>query len=194
MRSDPDFIELETERLVLRRSVPADAEAISAYRSQPDVRANQGWKDTSPGQVGRDIEEMLTRLPGAPDGWVQFSVFERDGGRLVGDVGLCPAEDEPGVIKVGYTIDPEVQRRGYASEAVTALIRYAFDMLDAEVARAYADEENVPSQRVMEKVGMRLMERFTGEDEDGAWAGVRYERARDDAQGAPSTTTPSASA
>ena len=177
MRTDPDFTDLHTERLLLRRSVPADAEAISAYRSLPEVHEHQGWDATDPDRVRRDIEEMLTRLPGA-DGWVQFSVFATDEGRLVGDVGICPAEGEPGVIKVGYTVDPAMQGRGYATEAVAALVDYAFAMLEADVVRAYADEGNTASRRVMEKVGMGLREVFSGHDEDGSWTGVRYERER----------------
>ena len=188
MRTDPDFTALRTERLVLRRSVPADAQAISAYRSDPDVHTHQGWERTDAEHVGTEIAEMLTRLPGEHGGWVQFSVFDH-AGVLVGDVGLAPAEDEADVIRVGYTIAPTAQGRGYASEAVGALIDYAFGMLEADVARAYADAGNTPSRRVMEKVGMHLMETFTGADEDGAWEGVRYERQRD-----ASTTTPSASA
>jgi aminoglycoside 6'-N-acetyltransferase len=180
MRTDPDFVDLETERVILRRSVPADAEAISAYRSDPAVHENQGWHRTDAEHVRSEIEEMLARLPGADGGWVQFSVFERDGGRLVGDVGLSPAEGEPGVIKVGYTIAPAAQGRGYATEAVGALVRYAFGMLDAEVVRAYADADNTPSRRVMEKVGMRLMETFSGEEDGQRWTGVRYERRRDE--------------
>ncbi|MEX0984655.1 MAG: GNAT family N-acetyltransferase [Actinomycetota bacterium] len=178
MRTDPDFTALSTGRLELRRSVPEDAEAISSYRSDPDVHVHQGWEHTDPDRVRADIEEMLSRLPGDPGGWVQFSVRERDGGRLVGDVGLCPAEDEPDVMKVGYTISPAAQGNGFATEAVRALVDYAFSMLEAEIVRAYADEGNTPSRRVMEKVGMVLIERFEGEDESGPWAGVRYERVR----------------
>src|SRR5919108_6236009 len=180
MRADPEFEAIETERLRLRRSRPDDAEEISRYRSDPDVNRQQGWERTDPEGVRRDIEEMAARAPGEPGGWVQFTVEERLGGRLVGDVGLSPADGEPGVIKVGYTIDPAYQRRGYATEAVGALIRYAFERLDADVVRAYASAENAASIRVAERVGMRLIERFEGEDEDGRWVGVRYERRRGD--------------
>jgi aminoglycoside 6'-N-acetyltransferase len=179
MRTDPDFMHLETERLILRRSLPEDAEAIAAYRSDPTVHVTQGWTRTDADHVRSEAEEMLTRLPGA-QGWVQFSVLERDGGRLVGDVGICPAEDEPGVMKIGYTVAPAAQGRGYATEAVSALIDYAFDMLEAEVVRAYADADNLPSRRVMEKVGMTLIDVFHGQDEDGPWTGVRYERSQDE--------------
>ena len=108
---------------------------------------------------------------------MQFSVRERDTDRLVGDVGISPADGEPGIVKVGYTISPSVQGRGYATEAVGALVDYAFGTLGADVIRAYASADNLPSIRVAEKVGMTLIERFTGHDEDGEWTGVRYERA-----------------
>jgi RimJ/RimL family protein N-acetyltransferase len=184
MREDPDFEPLLTERLRLRRSAPEDADTISAYRSDPDVSRTQGWERTDPDGVRADIEEMAGRTPGQPGGWVQFSVEERDGGRLVGDVGLSPADGEPGVIKVGYTISPDVQGRGYATEAVQALVDYALSTLGAEVIRAYADADNTPSIRVAEKVGMRLIERFEHREGDEVWHGVRYERRREDAPAA----------
>ncbi|HEY7478569.1 MAG TPA: GNAT family N-acetyltransferase [Actinomycetota bacterium] len=174
MRTDPGFTALSTERLRLRRSIPADADAISAYRSDPDVHRNQGWDRTDPEGVRAEIVEMTSRVPGEPGGWVQLTVEDRAEGRLVGDVGLCPLEE--GVIEVGYTIAPEFQGRGYGTEAVRALVDYAFDVLGARVVRAYADAGNAASIRVMEKAGLRLIERFTGNDEDGAWTGVRYER------------------
>ncbi len=179
MRPDTDFDRLHTERLLLRRSSPEDAEAISAYRSLPEVHRQQGWERTDPESVRADIEEMSGRRPGEPGGWVQFSVEEGTSGRLIGDVGLSPADGEPGVIKVGYTMSPAVQGRGYATEAVGALIAYAFDTLGADVVRAYASADNAPSIRVAEKVGMRLVERMRHVEGDEVWFGVRYERRRE---------------
>ena|SRR5688572_12483785 len=171
---------LQTERLRLRRSRAEDAEPISAYRSIPEVGRYQGWERTDPQGVREQIEEMAGRAPGEPGGWVQFSVEEREGGRLVGDVGLSPAEGEPGVIKVGYTISPDAQGRGYATEAVRALVDFAFDELGFDVVRAYASEENEPSIRVAQKVGMRLVQRLEHRYGDEVWYGVRYEIRRAD--------------
>jgi RimJ/RimL family protein N-acetyltransferase len=182
MQSDTRFETIETHRLLLRRSRPEDAETISAYRSDPQVHRYQGWERTDAEGIRTEIELMAGRAPGEPGGWVQLSVEERDGGRLVGDVGLSPADGEPGVIKVGYTITPDRQGRGYATEAVGALISYAFEVLGAEVVRAYASASNLPSIKVAEKVGMRLMERFEGRDGDHVWYGVRYEVRHDDAE------------
>jgi RimJ/RimL family protein N-acetyltransferase len=180
MHADPHFQPLETERLRLRRSRPEDAETIAAYRSDPDVGRYQGWERTDAEGIREDIEQMQRREPGEPGGWVQLSVEERDTGRLVGDVGLSPADAEPGVIKVGYTMAPAFQGLGYATEAVAALVQYAFDKLDADIVRAYASAENAPSIRVAEKVGLQLKERFEGRDGDHVWFGVRYEKPRPD--------------
>jgi RimJ/RimL family protein N-acetyltransferase len=179
MRIDDLFEALHTDRLVLRRSRPDDAETISAYRSDPAVNRQQGWERTDPAGVRRDIDEMTTRAPGEPGGWVQFSVEDREDGRLVGDVGLSLADDEPGVIKVGYTMAPEFQGKGFATEAVGALVGYAFETLGAEVVRAYANANNRASIRVAEKIGMRLIERTDHRDGAESWSVVRYERRRD---------------
>ena len=176
MRADPEFTPLVTERLVLLRSRPEDAESISAYRSDPSVNRYQGWDRTDPEGIRAEILEMESRAPGGAGGWVQFTVEERDGGRLVGDVGISAVDGEPGVAKIGYTIAPAFQGRGYATEAVRALVAYAFETLGAERVRAFAAAENVPSVRVAENVGLRLIERY---DRHGGKV-VRYELARDE--------------
>jgi RimJ/RimL family protein N-acetyltransferase len=174
VRTDGNLTTLETERLILRRTLPEDAERISAYRSVPSVREMQGWERTDVAAVLEGIEEMRHRLPGE-EGWVQFSLILRESGELVGDVGLSPASEEPDVMKVGYTVAPEFQGRGFATEAVGALVAYSLDVLDAQVVRMYASADNVASIRVAEKVGMDLMETFEGHDGDEVWQGVRYE-------------------
>jgi aminoglycoside 6'-N-acetyltransferase len=184
MRGDSDFTPLLTERLRLRRSVPDDAPAIAAYRNDPDVGRYQGWDRTDAEGIRAEIQAMGSRVPGDP-GWVQLTVEERDTGRLVGDVGLSPADGELGVVKIGYTIDPAHQGRGYATEAVRALVRYAFDGLGASLVRAYANAKNLPSIRVAEKVGLTLMERFEGTHQGHHWTGVRYELRKEDAGPSP---------
>jgi aminoglycoside 6'-N-acetyltransferase len=169
MRADPEFKPLVTERLVLRRSRPEDAEPISAYRSDPNVNRYQGWDRTDPEGIRAEIVEMESRA--------QFTVEERDGGRVVGDVGISAVDGEPSVAKIGYTIAPAFQGRGYATEAVRALVDYAFETLGAERVRAFAAGENVPSLRVAENVGLRLVERY--EHRHGGQV-VRYELARDE--------------
>jgi RimJ/RimL family protein N-acetyltransferase len=180
VRMDTGFEPLLTDRLRLRRSRPDDAQEISRYRSDPKVHRYQGWERTDPPGVGAEIEEMAGRAPGEPGGWVQLSVEDRTSGRLIGDVGISRADDEPGVIKIGYTVAPEFQGSGYATEAVRALVAYAFDTLAADVVRAYASAENAPSIRVAEKVGLHLIERLERRHGGRVFFVVRYELRRDE--------------
>jgi RimJ/RimL family protein N-acetyltransferase len=177
MRSDPDFVELRTANLRLRRSLPEDAEAISAYRSDPEVHVHQGWGDTGVDHVRREIEDMLARQPGDAGGWVQFTLETLDERALVGDVGLR-VDDDPGVVLVGYTVAPAHQGHGYATEAIASLVKYAFETLGADVVRAYADAGNTASVRVAEKVGLLIVERYEEPEGDRVWHGVRMERRR----------------
>ena len=64
MHPDDQFQPIETERLLLRRSKPDDAETISAYRSDPEVHRYQGWERTDPAGVRDEIEQMSSRSPG----------------------------------------------------------------------------------------------------------------------------------
>jgi RimJ/RimL family protein N-acetyltransferase len=178
MRPDTAFDQLRTARLRLRRSEPRDAERISAYRSDPDVHAHQGWDRTDPDYIRSEIEEMLSRAPGEAGGWVQFTVETLDDDRLIGDVGLRVDTDDPGTILVGYTMDPAVQNKGYATEAVGALVDYAFDTLGADLVRAYAEASNVASIRVADKVGMPVVQRFDEREDRQVWHVVRMERRR----------------
>ena len=179
MRVDTAFEPIRTDRLLLRRSVLEDAETISAYRSDPNVNRQQGWDRTDVDSVRADIVEMSRRSPGESGGWVQFTVLDHDG-RIMGDVGLALAEPETDVIKVGYTIAPEFQGTGLATEAIAALVDYGFDTLGAQAVRAHASALNTPSIRVAEKVGMHLIEKREYRDGDEVWVGVRYEVRRDE--------------
>jgi|1185.fasta_scaffold27677_2 RimJ/RimL family protein N-acetyltransferase len=187
MRRDESFEPILTERLRMRRSVPEDAEAISAYRSVPDVGRYQGWDRTDAPFLRHEFEAMAVRDPG-DRGWVQLTLEERETGELIGDVGMSPADGEPGVLKIGYTVSPTHQGKGIATEAVRALVTYAFERLGADVVRIYADADNTASIRVAEKAGLTFIERFEGHDENERWYAVRYEIRRDDAAAAGATT------
>jgi RimJ/RimL family protein N-acetyltransferase len=57
---------------------------------------------------------------------------------------------------LGYAINPDFQRMGYATEAANALIRFAFGDLGLSLVYAQCDTRNVASRRVMEKTGTQM--------------------------------------
>ena len=87
-------------------------------------------------------------------GWGTWLAVDRQMRSLVGSVGFKGRPDENACVEIGYGIEPACRRRGYASEAVPALIGWAWK---SGVRRIVAEcrPDNVASIRVLEKSGMR---------------------------------------
>ncbi|HLG90024.1 MAG TPA: GNAT family protein [Alphaproteobacteria bacterium] len=83
-----------------------------------------------------------------------FHVFERAGGRLVGGIGMTQVRR--GVAQaatLGYWVGQPFERRGYTTEAVRLISRFAFHALHLHRVEAACLPENLASQRVLEKAG-----------------------------------------
>lgn len=165
---DTTFARIETERLVLRRFVAEDAPAFAAYRGEPAVARYQSWDETySTADAERFIASLADADPGEPGEWFQFAVADRATDVLVGDCALHVDGRDPGRAEIGYTLAPAHQGRGFATEAVDALVGYAFGTLGIERIQATADERNAPSIRVLERLGFEAVARvhttFKGE-------------------------------
>lgn len=108
--------------------------------------------------------------------WHLYYIVLRDSPlAVIGTCGFKGRPDATGCVEVGYSVLSEFQRRGYATEAVRALIAAAYAHGASEVA-AETLPALIASRRVMEKCGMV----FVGE---GAEAGaVRYSRRWSSAQ------------
>ena len=91
----------------------------------------------------------------------------------MGVAGYAGPPTEEGVIEIGYAITTEYQRRGYATEAVKALVSRAFEDSRVSVIGANTYPALEPSIRVLEKAGFV---RVGNEAESGV---IRYERRRD---------------
>jgi RimJ/RimL family protein N-acetyltransferase len=147
--------ELVTERLVLREPHPRDAEAMFAYRSDPEIMRYQGWDPESLDDVREFIAEHAGYTAYAPGSWRQFAIALRSDGVMIGDCGVHVPEDKPEQAEFGITLAPSFQRRGYASEALRALLRLVFDTLGKHRAFASVDPRNLPSIALFERAGFR---------------------------------------
>jgi caffeoyl-CoA O-methyltransferase len=85
-----------------------------------------------------------------------IGIFERGTGELLGGTGLHRIHPESGDAEVGYWLRRAVRGRGYGTEAVSALITSAFRDWGLRRVRIVCDEENVPSRRIPERLGIRL--------------------------------------
>lgn len=154
MPADPDFAELHTLRLVIRRFHADDAEAFAAYRSDPDVARYQSWDAYTPAQARAFVSEMATSHPGISGEWFQFAVADPQSKELLGDVALRLDPDDPSRAELGITFARAYHGRGYATEAGRAVITYACEQLGAETVFAITDARNDASIALLERIGM----------------------------------------
>jgi RimJ/RimL family protein N-acetyltransferase len=142
--------ELTTARL----SLPLlDAEHVAALVGG---RRLPGWAEDFPAEGDVDAATMLARdgMPHGPDAvFGPRLVVERETGEAVGSAGFFgPPRD--GVVELGYGIVPSRQRRGYAGEAVRALLDLAAAQPSVTGVIAHAEADNIASIRVLEKSGL----------------------------------------
>jgi RimJ/RimL family protein N-acetyltransferase len=148
------FLPLRTERLRLRAFVPSDAAAFAAYRSVPAVARYQSWDAPySVGAAQRLVDEMAGRTGPVPGEWLQIAL-EHDGA-LAGDVAVGLGVDGR-IATIGYTLAPEAQGRGLASEAVGAVVERLFGHVGVHRVEASLDPRNLASARLVESLGFEL--------------------------------------
>ncbi|TDE99082.1 N-acetyltransferase [Occultella glacieicola] len=147
---------VRTDRLSIRPATATDAPSAWAYRRLGDVAR---WMTTQHAD-----KEAFTASFVDPGRLARTLMIERDG-QVIGDLMLAPedawAQTEVAAgaketqAELGWSMDPAHQGHGYATEAVTALIRICFDGLGLRRVTALCFADNTPSWRLMERVGMR---------------------------------------
>jgi RimJ/RimL family protein N-acetyltransferase len=145
-----DFPELRTERLVLRRLVPSDAPAIARYRSLPEVARYQSWDAFTLDDAERLVADQTGVAPDTPGTWLQLAIVA---GGVFGDCGLHFLDEKQ--VELGITLDPAHQGKGYATEALGAVLEYLFATLRKHRVVATTDAENVAAAALFARLGFR---------------------------------------
>jgi RimJ/RimL family protein N-acetyltransferase len=154
--ADEGFTELTGLRVVLRRFHRDDVAAFVAYRSYEQVAHYQSWDAPYPREQGeRFITELTAQHPDTPGEWFQFAVALRSTGQLVGDCAALPHADDPRQCEIGFTMSPDHQGHGYATEAVRLLLNYLFTQRGKHRIAAFCDPRNTASAALLGRVGMR---------------------------------------
>jgi [ribosomal protein S5]-alanine N-acetyltransferase len=150
------YPELETERLVLRPLVLADAEQVQELFTQWEVvRLLNGRIPWPYPEDGVLVNIRDSALPAMERGeqWDWTLRLKDDPERIIGRIGLYLGENNR-----GFWLGVPWQERGLMTEAVIAVTDYWFDVLGFPVLRAPTAVENVGSRRISEKMGMRVVE------------------------------------
>lgn len=160
-------IYIETPRLIVRTPIVDDISMIQDAKAAAwnDLRLWMSW--AVPGT--ETIEALRDHFIAFAEEKNHLIAVTKEGEQFVLCTGATPLTDNKS-FEVGYWAAREMRGNGYAAEASNATIRYAFDVLDA--ARIYIChyEGNVPSQKVIEKLGFEktgIVSRAHTRDVDG---------------------------
>lgn len=146
---------LETERLILRRIQPTDACDMYEYASDPEVPRYLPWEVHPSLEYTREYLEYLETRCAVGD-FFDWAVVERESGRMIGTCGFTRFRFEDDCGEVGYVFRRDVWGKGYAPEALRAVMTFGFGALGLQRVEAKFLEGNDRSLRVMEKLGMRF--------------------------------------
>jgi ribosomal-protein-alanine N-acetyltransferase len=147
---------VDTDRLRLRSIEDGDAERLFQIYGDAETMRHVG-------RTGRPVVDLAAaqraveslRRNEAVNGFSLWAIDERDGEALVGVAGLALVEGEGPEVEAAYILRRDRWGRGYATEALRAVLEIGHEQLGMERIVALAYVENDASRRVMEKAGMR---------------------------------------
>ena len=147
-------IELETPRLILRRWKASDREPFAHLNADPRVMRYfpSTLSRAESDEIAERIEQGITER-----GWGFYAVELRERGNFIGFIGLSVPGFEAHFtpcVEIGWRLAAEFWNRGLATEGARAVAAHAFEKLKLAEIVAFTTEQNLPSRRVMEKIGM----------------------------------------
>ena len=150
------MIEIETEKLFLRRWLEEDLEPYARLCADPEFMRFIGNGSTlNREQSGEQVSRFVRHW--ADRGFGLWAVEEKESGAFVGFAGLSYQEDWPEgehKTEVGWRLGRAFWRRGLATEAAKASVTYGLETLGLERIISIIQPENTASRRVAEKAGL----------------------------------------
>jgi ribosomal-protein-alanine N-acetyltransferase len=143
--------EIETARLLLRMFNQDDLEDLSRIYADADVMRYLSGHPLTRDETAGWLKYFMTGWEQYGFGW--WAVVLKESGELIGHCGLQFIHVTP-EIEVTYGLARAYWKKGMASEAGRACLRYGFEQLKLDRIYALADPGNTGSHRVMERIGM----------------------------------------
>lgn len=144
-------VTLKTGRLVLRFVQPDDAGAI--YRLFTDPEALRYWSFAPWTELAQAEENVRDTLAAYADGSVlTFAITLAGSGEMIGKCRLSKFSAQNRRCEIGYILDRAHWGKGYAREALAALIGHAFGALDMLRIEADVDPRNNASTQLLERL------------------------------------------
>ncbi len=148
---------IETERLLLRRFQSADAEDTARWASDPRVQHEYGEPVYETPEAVEGLLQKYLAGYAQPDTY-RWAIEEKAGGQNIGMIAFCKVWADCETAEIEYCIAADFWGNGYAGEALSAVIGWAFANTEFRKLEAYHRAANPKSGRVLEKSAMHRTE------------------------------------
>ena len=149
---------LETERLYLRKMEQSDYSALCKILQDEEVMYayEHAFSD-------EEVQEWLDRQRKRYEdyGFGLWLVVLKDTEEVIGQCGLTMQDcNGKQVLEIGYLFQKAYWHKGYATETAVACKKYAFETLKAKEVFSIIRDNNIPSQKVAKRNGMKVVDQF----------------------------------
>jgi ribosomal-protein-alanine N-acetyltransferase len=148
-------ITLETERLILRRFTPEDAEPMSRnWANDPEVTKYLTWLTHTDVSISKAVIDSWVPLYEQLDHY-SWAIELKSLAEPIGSIAAVEKRDDIRMVHIGYCIGKAWWRQGYTSEALIRLVRFFFEKVGVNRIESRHDPCNPNSGKVMMKAGLK---------------------------------------
>ena len=146
---------LETERLILRKFLQEDAQAMyDNWASDPEVTKYLTWPTHSSVEISAMVAKDWVENSVKAD-YYQWAIVPKDFGQPIGSISVVDIHEKAEAVEVGYCIGKAWWGKGIVTEAFGSVIRFLFEEVGVQRVGARHDTNNPASGKVMSKCGLR---------------------------------------
>jgi [ribosomal protein S5]-alanine N-acetyltransferase len=148
------FPELESGRLKYRQITSKDAEILFVIRSNKEVMK---FMDVEPMRSIAESENLIKSISESykSGSGLNWGIVEKSTNTFIGYLGFWRIDSRHCRGEIGYALHPDYWNKGYMKETADTLIEFGFRELHLHSIEANVNPENLPSMRLLEKIGFR---------------------------------------
>ncbi|MBH0229099.1 GNAT family N-acetyltransferase [Halobacillus sp. KCTC 3957] len=148
------FPVIETERLKLREVTKEDASDLLRYLSDEEIVKHMGLPPFQSVDDAYDEINWYSSIYQEGTG-IRWGITLKENDQVIGSCGFLNRQPKHFRAEVGFELSRKHWGQGIASEALEAVVQYGFSQLQLERIEALIVPENLPSQRMVEKMGLQ---------------------------------------
>lgn len=168
-------VHIETERLLIRDIEAYDTQGIFELDSDPEVHEFLGKKPIKTIEEAKQAIDYI-RAQYDKNGIGRWAIIDKKTEDFIGWTGLKYEQElrkEFSYYDIGYRLRKKYWGLGIATETAVESLKYGFNKLDLKEIGAAADIHHVASNKILKKIGLKLIERFDYEGVPHNWYNLK---------------------